>query len=154
MSSMPIVLNTRNPDVKSINDFTDKDRIALPSVGVSHQALLLQMAAAKEWGFENYKKLDYLTVGLGQMDAVAAMLSPGHEVTTDFPTPPFLYIEREQPGIRTILTMKEILRRERHHRHRGREQQVPHRQSDRLQGADRRHPGSDGHHREGQGARR
>ena len=109
MSSMPIALNTRNPEVKSIKDFTDKDRIALPSVGVSHQALLLQMAAAKEWGFENYKKLDHLTVGLGQMDAVAAMLSPGHEVTSDFPTPPFLYIEREQPGIRTILTMKEIL---------------------------------------------
>ena len=109
MSSMPIALNTRNPDVKSIKDFTEKDRIALPSVGVSHQALLLQMAAAKEWGFENYKKLDHLTVGLGQMDAVAAMLSPGHEVTTDFPTPPFLYIEREEPGIRTILTMKEIL---------------------------------------------
>jgi NitT/TauT family transport system substrate-binding protein len=108
MSSMPIGLNTRNPNVKSIKDFTDKDRIALPSVQVSHQALLLQMAAAKEWGFENYKKLDHLTVSLGQMDAVAAMLS-GHEVTTDFPTPPFLYIEREQPGIRTILTLKEIL---------------------------------------------
>jgi len=109
MSSMPIALNTRNPDVKSIRDLSDKDRIALPSVGVSHQALLLQMAAAKEWGFDNHKKLDYLTVGLGQMDAVVAMMSPGHEVTTDFPTPPFLYIEREQPGIRTILTMKEIL---------------------------------------------
>jgi NitT/TauT family transport system substrate-binding protein len=80
---------------------------------VSHQALLLQMAVAKEWGFENYKKLDHLTVGLGQMDAVAAMSSPGHEVTTDFPTPPFLYIEREMPGVRTILTMKEILNGER-----------------------------------------
>jgi NitT/TauT family transport system substrate-binding protein len=109
LSSMPIALNTRNPDVKSIRDLTDKDRIALPSVGVSFQALLLQMAAAKEWGFDNHKKLDHLTVGLGQMDAVAAMLSPGHEVTTDFPTPPFLYIEQQQPGIRQILAMKEIL---------------------------------------------
>src|SRR5262245_21579793 len=109
MSSMPISLNTRNPNVKTIKDFTDKDRIAVPSVGVSHQALLLQMASAKEWGFENHKKLDPLTVSLRQMDAVAAMMSPGHEVTSDFCTPPFLYIEREQPGIRTVLTMKEIL---------------------------------------------
>lgn len=109
MSSMPIALNTRSPHVKSIKDFTDKDRIAVPSVQVSHQALLLQMASAKEWGFENHKKLDHLTVGLGQLDAVAAMMSPGHEVTSDFCTPPFLYIEREQPGIRTVLTMKEIL---------------------------------------------
>jgi NitT/TauT family transport system substrate-binding protein len=106
---MPIALNTRNPDVKSIRDFTDKDRIAVPSVQVSFQAMLLQMAAAKEWGSENYKKLDHLTVGLGQMDAVAAMMSPGHEVTSDFATPPFLYVEQQQPGIRSILTMKQIL---------------------------------------------
>ena len=50
MSSMPIALSTRNPQVKSIRDFTDKDRIAVPSVNVSFQAMLLEMAAAKEWG--------------------------------------------------------------------------------------------------------
>jgi NitT/TauT family transport system substrate-binding protein len=109
LSSMPIALSTRNPQVKSIRDFTDKDRIAVPSVNVSFQAMLLQMAAAKEWGNDNYKKLDHLTVGLGQMDAVAAMAQPNHEVNSDFATPPFLYIEREMPGVRSILTMKEIL---------------------------------------------
>jgi NitT/TauT family transport system substrate-binding protein len=109
LSSMPIALSTRNPAVKSIRDFTDKDRIAVPSVNVSFQAMLLQMASAKEWGTENYKKLDHLTVGLGQMDAVAAMMQPNHEVNSDFATPPFLYIEQQQPGIRPILTMKEIL---------------------------------------------
>jgi NitT/TauT family transport system substrate-binding protein len=109
LSSMPIALSTRNPQVKSLRDFSDKDRIAVPSVQVSFQAMLLQMAAAKEWGAENYKKLDHLTVGLGQMDAVAAMMQPTHEVNSDFATPPFLYIEQQQPGIRSILTMKEIL---------------------------------------------
>jgi NitT/TauT family transport system substrate-binding protein len=109
LSSMPIALSTRNPQVKSIRDFTDKDRIAVPSVNVSFQAMLLQMASAKEWGNENYKKLDHLTVGLGQMDAVAAMAQPNHEVNTDFATPPFLYIEREMQGVRPILTMKESL---------------------------------------------
>ena len=109
LASMPIELSTRNAQVKSIRDFTDKDRIAVPSVNVSFQAMLLQMAAAKEWGAEHYKKLDHLTVGLGQMDAVAAMAQPNHEVNSDFATPPFLYIEREMPGVRPILTMKEIL---------------------------------------------
>jgi NitT/TauT family transport system substrate-binding protein len=109
LASMPITLSTRNPQVKSIRDFSDKDRIAVPSVQVSFQAMLLQMAAAKEWGTENYKKLDPLTVGLGQMDAVAAMAQPTHEVNADFATPPFLYIERGMPGIRPIITMKEIL---------------------------------------------
>jgi NitT/TauT family transport system substrate-binding protein len=109
LSSMPIALSTRNPQVKSLRDFTDKDRIAVPSVNVSFQAMLLQMASAKEWGNDNYKKLDHLTVGLGQMDAVAAMAQPNHEVSSDFATPPFLYIEQEMPGVRAILTMKEIL---------------------------------------------
>ena len=109
LASMPITLSTKNPNVKSIRDFTDKDRIAVPSVNVSFQAMLLQMAAAKEWGNDSYKKLDHLTVGLGQMDAVAAMAQPNHEVNSDFATPPFLYIEREMPGVRPIITMKEIL---------------------------------------------
>jgi NitT/TauT family transport system substrate-binding protein len=109
LASMPITLSTKNPNVKSIRDFTDKDRIAVPSVNVSFQAMLLQMAAAKEWGTDSYKKLDHLTVGLGQMDAVAAMAQPNHEVNSDFATPPFLYIEREMPGVRPIITMKEIL---------------------------------------------
>jgi NitT/TauT family transport system substrate-binding protein len=109
LASMPITLSTKNPNVKSIRDFTDKNRIAVPSVNVSFQAMLLQMAAAKEWGTDSYKKLDHLTVGLGQMDAVAAMAQPNHEVNSDFATPPFLYIEREMPGVRPIITMKEIL---------------------------------------------
>jgi NitT/TauT family transport system substrate-binding protein len=38
------------PTSKSITDFTDKDRIALPTVKISVQAMMLQMAAAKQWG--------------------------------------------------------------------------------------------------------
>lgn len=109
MSSMPMGLNTRNPNVKSIADLTDADRIAVPSVKVSFNAMLLQMAAAKQWGMQNFAKLDHLTVGLGQMDAVAAMMSPRHEVNSDFATPPFLYIERELPNVRTVITLKDIL---------------------------------------------
>ncbi|HXX82537.1 MAG TPA: hypothetical protein VEN29_01005 [Casimicrobiaceae bacterium] len=46
LDSMPLYLNTRNPDVKSLKDFSDKDRIALPAVKSSVQAMTLQMAAA------------------------------------------------------------------------------------------------------------
>jgi NitT/TauT family transport system substrate-binding protein len=44
LNSMPLYLNTINPAVKTIKDLTDKDRIALPSVKVSIQAVTLQMA--------------------------------------------------------------------------------------------------------------
>ena len=52
VQSMPYVLTTRNPTVKTIADFTSADRIAVPTVKISGQAMALQMAAAKLWGFE------------------------------------------------------------------------------------------------------
>src|SRR6185295_6719108 len=44
-SSQPILLNTRNPNVKTIADFTEQDKIAVPAVKISLQAMMLQMAA-------------------------------------------------------------------------------------------------------------
>ena len=52
MQSMPFVLVTRNPDVKTIKDFTDKDKIALPAVKLTGHALTLEMESAKIWGDE------------------------------------------------------------------------------------------------------
>ena len=50
LTTYPLYLNVRNPSVKSIRDFSDKDKIAVPSVKISTQAIMLQMAAAKEYG--------------------------------------------------------------------------------------------------------
>ncbi|HET7136201.1 MAG TPA: ABC transporter substrate-binding protein, partial [Casimicrobiaceae bacterium] len=50
VSDVPMTLLSRNPTVKSLADFTDKDKIALPAVKTSMQAVTLQMAAAKLWG--------------------------------------------------------------------------------------------------------
>ncbi len=58
MQSMPYVLVTRNPNVTTIADFTDADKIALPAVKLTGHALALGMAAAKLWGFEKYDKLE------------------------------------------------------------------------------------------------
>ena len=56
LSSMPNLLVTRNPNVKTIKDFTEKDRIAMAGAGSSVQTIYLQMAASKEFGIDNYKK--------------------------------------------------------------------------------------------------
>src|SRR5438105_934771 len=50
ITTYPLYLITRNPQVKSIKDFGEKDKIAVPSIKVSTQAILLQMAASKAWG--------------------------------------------------------------------------------------------------------
>src|SRR3954453_6306056 len=58
MTTYPLYLVTRNPDVKSLKDFSDKDKIAVPSAKISTQAIMLQMAAAATWGEREYAKLD------------------------------------------------------------------------------------------------
>ena len=50
LNFMPLLLLTRDPKIKTLRDYGEKDRIAVPSVKISMQAILLEMAAAKEFG--------------------------------------------------------------------------------------------------------
>ena len=50
MTSIPMYLNTRSPHLKSIRDFGPTDKIAVTAVKVSIPAIILQMAAIKEFG--------------------------------------------------------------------------------------------------------
>ena len=109
INSMPLYLNTRNPNVKALKDFTDKDRIALPAVKVSIQAVTLQMAAEKAFGAGQHTKLDPLTVTLSHPDGQTALLSGASEITAHFSSPPFQYQQLEKPGIRTVLNSYDVL---------------------------------------------
>jgi sulfonate transport system substrate-binding protein len=109
MNSMPLYLNARNPAVKTIKDFTDRDRIALPAVKVSIQAVTLQMAAEKAFGDGQQNKLDALTVTLSHPDAQAALLSGQSEITAHFGSPPFQYQQLKNPAIHTVLNSYEVL---------------------------------------------
>jgi NitT/TauT family transport system substrate-binding protein len=109
INSMPIYLNSRNPGVKSIKDFSDKDRIALPAVKVSIQAVTLQMAVEKAFGDGQANRLDALTVTMSHPDAQAALLSGQSEVTAHFGAPPFQYQQLDRPGIHTVLNSYDVL---------------------------------------------
>jgi NitT/TauT family transport system substrate-binding protein len=109
MSSQPFLLNTRNPAIKSLADVTDKDRIAVPAVKVSIQAIALEMAAAKAFGAENFAKFDALTVSMPPPDATIALLSGGGEVDMVFSVPPFQQQQLEKPGITTVLNSFDIM---------------------------------------------
>ncbi len=109
MNLMPLALMTRNPDVKSLKDFGPKDKIAVPAIKVSTQAILLHMAAAKAFGEGEYRKLDPITVSMRHPDALAALLSPATEITAHFASQPFQTIEAAAPGIRRLISSTEIL---------------------------------------------
>jgi NitT/TauT family transport system substrate-binding protein len=101
-------LNTRNPNVKTLRDFGDKDRIALPSLKVSTQAVLLEIAAEKEWGIGQHTKLDHLAVQMPHPEALVSVLSPAHEITSHFATSPFHETER-QGGLKSVVTAYDIM---------------------------------------------
>ncbi|GBU25757.1 ABC transporter substrate-binding protein [Fibrobacteria bacterium R8-3-H12] len=109
LDNLPLVLNSSNPNVKSIKDFTEKDRIAVPSVRISIQALTLQIAAAKEFGKENYAKLDPWTVALPHPDALVALTSGKSEITAHFTNEPFASVEQQNPNIHKVITSYDIL---------------------------------------------
>src|SRR5260370_9089268 len=106
---MPYVLVTRNGKVGTIADFTNFDKIAVPTVKISGQAMILQIAAAKVWGFDQYERLDALTVSMGHPDAAAAMLSGKLEITTHFCVAPFQYYELAVPRFHAVRHAYDVL---------------------------------------------
>ncbi len=109
MSSYPLFLLTRNPRVRTISDFTDADRIALPAVKISIQAIVLQMEAARIFGEKNYAKLDQLTVTMSHADASIAMLSGRSPINSHFTSPPYQDRQLKDPAIRKVLSTDDVL---------------------------------------------
>lgn len=107
--SAPLYLNTRNPKVKSIRDFTEKDKIALPAVKVSIQAIILQMAAEQAFGKDNYTKLDSITTSRSHPDAMAALLSGTSEINSHFTWPPYSNREQKDPRVHVVLNSFQVL---------------------------------------------
>lgn len=108
VSEVPMTLTTRNPNVRSIADLGPQDKIALPAVKTSMQAITLQMAAAKLWGLKEHTRLDHLTVSLPHPEAMAAMLSGAGEITANFTAAPYDFQQLKKPGIRAILDSYEV----------------------------------------------
>jgi ABC-type nitrate/sulfonate/bicarbonate transport system substrate-binding protein len=109
LSSQPFLMNTRSDHIKSIADLKDSDRIAVPAVKVSVQAVALQMAAAKLHGQANHGKYDALTVSMSPPDATIALLSGSGEINNVFSVPPFQQQQLEKAGVRTILNSFDIM---------------------------------------------
>ena len=109
MTSYPLYFVTRNPELKSLKDLSQKDKIAVPSVKISTQALMLQMAAADLFGQANYTKFDELTVSLSHPDAMIALMNNTSGVNAHFATSPFYEQEMKFPNARVLTTSYDIL---------------------------------------------
>lgn len=104
LGAMPNVLTTSNPAIRTLADFTEKDRIALPAVKIGAQAVMLQMAAEQAFGEGQQNRLDDITVSMAHPDAAAALLGGASEIDAHFTSPPFSNQELADPRIHKVLS--------------------------------------------------
>jgi NitT/TauT family transport system substrate-binding protein len=109
VQSMPFMLVTNKPSIKSIKDFTGEDKIAVPAIKVSSQAICLQMAAAKEWGDDQYAKLDAYTITRSHPDAALSIIAKTTEIDTHYSVAPYYYYELATAGVHNVLKSYDTL---------------------------------------------
>ncbi|MBM3601610.1 MAG: ABC transporter substrate-binding protein [Alphaproteobacteria bacterium] len=109
IADTPIVFNTIDPRIKSIRDFQDSDRIAMTAARGTQHHMALQMAAAREFGWEQRTRFDALAISMPHPDAVVALLSGGAQIRTHATTVPFHNMELEDPRVRTILNSYDLV---------------------------------------------
>lgn len=102
MNIMPLLLVSREPRLKTVADYGPGDRIALPSVKVSMQAMMLDILAAQTFGDVEFRKLDPNTVSMGHPDAAAGLIGGGGAFTSHFSSLPYQHFELAQPGIHVV----------------------------------------------------
>ena len=56
LGSMPNYLLSNNPRVRTLQDLSDKDRIAVPAAGVGYQSRTLQIETARVFGKADYRE--------------------------------------------------------------------------------------------------
>lgn len=109
LGSMPNYLLTNNPNIKTLKDFSDKDRIAVPAAGVGFQSRTLQIETARLFGDAQYKKFDDISVSLPHPDATAALIAGGSEINSHFSSPPFQYQALQNPNVHKVLSSYDVL---------------------------------------------
>ena len=108
LNALPLNLMVRD-SIKSLKDFKPEQKISLPAVKVSNQAILLQMAAEKEWGPGQHGKLDANTVSMAHPDATIAMIGGNQDIVANFSSIPFQARQASTPGLRKLTSSTEII---------------------------------------------
>jgi NitT/TauT family transport system substrate-binding protein len=102
-------LNTSAPHIKSIDDISAKDKVAVTAIKISIPSLVMQMYAREKYGAPETFRFDPSTVAMKHPDGLVALLSGSAGVTAHYTSPPFHQRERKNPAIRTIQTTNDVL---------------------------------------------
>lgn len=108
-SEIPPILVTIDPRIKTIDDYTDQDRIAMATVKISSYAIMMQMAAAQRYGWEQRNRFDPMSVQLGFSETMAALLSGGTEIKSTVIVPPYNEELLESGKAHQVLSLDDVL---------------------------------------------
>ena len=108
LAERPYVLVARKAGIATIRDFHAGDHIAVPALKTSGPALMLEMAAAQEWGVEHHDKLDALLVARPDDAASDALQSGKGNLDAHFSQPPYSDDELASPGIHRVMDSFDI----------------------------------------------
>ena len=109
LSSQPFLLNSSDPEIKTLADVGKCKKIAVPAVKVSSQAMTVQMIAAKLFGPKEATRFDSLTVSMSPPDATIALLSGAGDINCVFAVPPYMQQQLLQPGIHTVANSFDVM---------------------------------------------
>jgi NitT/TauT family transport system substrate-binding protein len=109
MASLPMYLNTTAANLKSPDDLTSKDKIAVTGVKVSIPAILLQMFAEQKYGASQVTRFDKYTVTMTHPDAMTTLLAASGGIDAHFTSPPFHQREIKDARVRTIMTSETVM---------------------------------------------
>jgi NitT/TauT family transport system substrate-binding protein len=106
--TLPYVVTTTDPDIRTIADLGKCKKIPVPSVKVSSPAVTIQMAAAKLYGVKEFDRFDSLTVNMSPADATVALLSGAGEINCSVALPPFMQRQLEDPRVHIVTSSFEM----------------------------------------------
>ena len=102
--TLPYVITSTDPEIKTIADLGKCTKIPVPSLKVSSPAVSVQMAAVKLYGLKEFARFDPLTVVMSPADATVALLSGAGEINCSVALPPFMQFQLQNPKVHTVAT--------------------------------------------------
>ena len=109
MSSMPMSLNTRAAHLKSVDDITGSDKIAVTSVKSSIPSIIMQMHAVQKYGKDQAFRFDPFTVTMSHANAAVALLSGSSNIVAHYASAPLSQRELKESGIRSIMNTDDVM---------------------------------------------
>ncbi len=109
MNAMPYTLTARASQLKSLDDITPSQKIAVTAIKISIPSVIMQMYAQKKYGKDQVFRFDPNTVTMAHPDAVVTLLSGGGAIVGHWASAPYDQRELDDPGIRKLMNSYDIM---------------------------------------------